>query len=40
MRLIRPLLKKPTLDPDVLKNYRPVYNLPFIFKKLDKGVDT
>ena len=29
---IRPLLKKPTLDPDILKNYRPVSNLPFISK--------
>ena len=29
---IRPLLKKPTLDPDILKNYRSVSNLPFISK--------
>ena len=37
---IRPLLKKPTLDPDILKNYRPVSNLPFISKVLEKVVDT
>ena len=33
---IRPLLKKPTLDPDILKHYRPVSNLPFIAKVLEK----
>ena len=37
---IRPLLKKPTLDPDILKHYRPVSNLPFIAKVLEKVVDT
>ena len=37
---IQPLLKKPTLDPDILKNYRPVSNLPFISKVLEKVVDT
>ena len=36
---IRPLLKKPGLDPDILKNYRPVSNLPFISKVLEKVVD-
>ena len=37
---IRPLLKKPTLDPDILKHYRPVSNLPVIAKVLEKVVDT
>ena len=36
---IRPLLKKPGLDIDTLKNYRPVSNLPFISKVLEKVVD-
>jgi flagellar biosynthesis chaperone FliJ len=37
--LIRPLLKKTGLDPDILKNYRPVSNLPFLSKVLEKIVD-
>jgi hypothetical protein len=36
---IRPLLKKPGLDPNILKHYRPVSNLPFISKILEKVVD-
>ena len=36
---IRPLLKKPGLDPNILKNYRPVSNLSFISKILEKVVD-
>ena len=36
---IRPLLKKPDLDQDELKNYRPVSNLPFVSKVLEKVVD-
>jgi hypothetical protein len=32
--IVRPLLKKPGLDKDVLKNYRPVSNLLFISKIL------
>ena len=36
---IRPLLKKSGLDQDLLKNYRPVSNLPFISKVLEKVVD-
>ncbi|XP_072046460.1 uncharacterized protein [Amphiura filiformis] len=30
--LVRPLLKKPNLDRDKLNNYRPISNLPFLFK--------
>ncbi|KAG1925807.1 hypothetical protein F2P79_025291 [Pimephales promelas] len=36
--LIKPLLKKPTLDPTLLSNYRPISNLPFISKLLEKVV--
>ena len=36
---IRPLLKKPSLDSNTLKNYRPVSNLPFVSKVLEKVVD-
>lgn len=38
--IITPLLKKPTLDPEVLSNYRPISNLPFISKVLEKAVAT
>ena len=36
--VVRPLLKKPRLDQNVLKNYRPVSNLPFVSKILEKVV--
>ena len=36
--IITPLLKKPSLDPDILSNYRPISNLPFISKVLEKVV--
>ena len=36
--LIRPLLKKPGLDKEALKNYPPVSNLSFISKVLEKVV--
>ena len=36
--LIRPLLKKTGLDSDILKNYRPVSNLTFISKVIEKVV--
>ena len=36
--VVRPLLKKPRLDPDNLKNYRPVSNLKFISKILERVV--
>ncbi|CAC5400218.1 unnamed protein product [Mytilus coruscus] len=38
--VVRPLLKKPSLYKEVLKNYRPVSNLPFISKTLEKVVDS
>ena len=34
-----PLLKKPGLDPDNLANYRPVSNLSFFSKVLEKVID-
>ena len=34
--IVRPLIKKPSLDKNVLKNYRPVSNLSFISKLLEK----
>lgn len=36
--LVTPILKKPSLDQDLLKNYRPVSNLTFISKILEKVV--
>ena len=36
--IVTPLLKKPNLDPALLANYRPVSNLPFISKILEKSV--
>ena len=36
--VVRPLLKKPSLDPANLKNYRPVSNLPFLSKITEKIV--
>jgi hypothetical protein len=38
--IVRPLLKKPALEKDILKNYRPVSNLPFISKVLEKVVES
>ena len=34
--IVKPLLKKPSLDKNHLKNYRPVSNLPFQSKILEK----
>ena len=34
--LVRPIIKKSNLDPDVLKNYRPVSNLHYISKLTEK----
>ena len=36
--LVTPLLKKVSLGRNVLKNYRPVSNLPFLSKILEKVV--
>ena len=36
---VRPRLKKSSLDPDVLNNYRPVSNLPFVSNIIEKVVD-
>ena len=36
--IVTPLLKKSTLNPDLLKNYRPVSNLSYILKLLEKVV--
>lgn len=36
--LVKPLLKKLSLDKEQLKNYRPVSNLPFLSKVLEKVV--
>ena len=35
---ITPLLKKPSLDPEVLKHYRPISNLSFLSKILERVV--
>jgi len=34
----KPLLKKPSIDPNQLKNYRPICNLPFLSKLQEKLV--
>jgi len=36
--LIRPLLKKPDLDQEILKNYTPIANIPFLTKIIEKVV--
>ena len=36
--LVRPILKKADLDPEGLKNYRPISNLPFLSKVLERIV--
>ena len=38
--LVRPLLKKPSLDSNILKNYRPVSNLAFVSKLIEKVVSS
>ena len=37
--VMRPLLKRPGLDKEVLNNYRPVSNLPYMSKLLEKVVE-
>ena len=36
--VVKPLLKKPSLDKNLLRNYRPISNLPFLSKILEKVV--
>ena len=36
--IIKPILKKPNLDPETLKNYRPISNLAFLSKVVEKVV--
>ena len=36
--IIRPLLKKPGLDTNLFQNYRPVSNLPFHSKVIERAV--
>ena len=36
--VVRPLLQRPGLDKEVLNNYRPVSNLPYVSKLLEKVV--
>ncbi|KAL0150994.1 hypothetical protein M9458_053721, partial [Cirrhinus mrigala] len=38
LAVIKPLIKKPQLDPSELANYRPISNLPFMSKILEKAV--
>ena len=38
--IIFPLIKKQVLDPEILKNYRPVANLSFISKIIEKAIAT
>ena len=36
--VVKPGLKKPNLDSDVLNNYRPISNLPYVSKLIEKVV--
>ena len=36
--VVKPLIKKPTLDCEVLKNYRPISNLQFLSKLIEKVI--
>nr|GFC52549.1 hypothetical protein [Tanacetum cinerariifolium] len=36
--VVRPLLKKPSLDPTILNNFRPVSNIPFLGKVIERVV--
>jgi hypothetical protein len=36
--VVKPLIKKHNLDPEVLSNYRPVSNLPYLSKILERAV--
>ena len=36
--VIRPSLKKPSLDPESMKNFRPISNLPYLSKVIERVV--
>ena len=36
--VVKPLIKKSNLDPEVLSNYRTVSNLPYLSKILERAV--
>ena len=38
--IVKPLLKKESLDPNIMKNYRPVSNIPYLSKIIEKVVLT
>jgi len=38
--IVRPLLKKPSLDCEVLKNYRPVSNLSYLSKTIERVISS
>ncbi len=40
LAVMKPLIKKPQLDPKDLDNYRPISNLPFLSKILEKVVSS
>ncbi|KAA0724041.1 putative RNA-directed DNA polymerase from transposon X-element [Triplophysa tibetana] len=40
LAVIKPLIKKPNLDPNELGSYRPISNLPYLSKILEKVVST
>ena len=40
LAMIKPLVKKTQLDPTELVNYRPISNLPFLSKILEKAVSS
>ncbi len=40
LAVIKPLIKKPQIDPKDLVNYRPISNLPFLSKILEKVVSS
>ena len=35
---VTPIIKKPTLDPEVLNNYRPISNIPYLVKTIERVV--
>ncbi|XP_068674525.1 uncharacterized protein [Montipora foliosa] len=35
---VTPVIKKPTLDPEVFKNYRPISNSPFLIKTIERVI--